>query len=189
MVKNKKTSTGQPTADQDYTPFEPSPSLAAQLSVNRAGKLTGRQKNSMRVAAFGSSCGLLVIAVLVINVLVALLSGISAGGVVGVIFFVFFVLSFAYLAGTLYFNARMFVPDVFGKKPVRQSHGRLKIRMAGRDRPELPFSYIIGDYSFAPYVVPIEVPMEKDREYIVYYAASSRMFLNIEPVNDNRAAK
>jgi hypothetical protein len=167
-------------------PFSPDATFAAQLAANRAGKFTRAQRNTILIGAVGSSAGLLCILGLAVSVLQAWVSGISMGGlvnVVGVIFFIFFVLSFGYLGLTLYFNASWFVPDALSQEPVKQSRGKLQIRKASRERPELPFSYIVGDYSFAPYDVPMDVPMEAGREYVVYYAAHSRIFLNIEPAD------
>ena len=43
----------------------------------------------------------------------------------------------------------------------------------------LPFSYIIGNYSFAPYIAPGDVPMRVGAPYVVYYAARSRLLLSL----------
>jgi hypothetical protein len=80
-------------------------------------------------------------------------------------------------------NVAMFVPEAFSKSPVRWSQGILEIKEASRERPEMPFVYILGDYSFAPFIPPNEVPMQVGRAYIVYYAARSRMFLSIAPID------
>lgn len=163
--------------------FTPDPHLAAQIATNRAGKLTRSQKATIGIAALVCVIGLVVIAALFINVLTAYFGGVPLGSVISLIFLIFFVLSFGYLGLTLFFNARGFLPDALSRHPVRQARGKLEIKLAARERPELPFSYIVGEYSFAPFVVPYDVPMEAGREYVVYYAAHSRIFLNIEPVN------
>ena len=49
----------------------------------------------------------------------------------------------------------------------------------------MPFSYIVGDYSFSPFLVPSEIKMEKGRHYTVYYTAHSRIFLSIESSDGN----
>jgi hypothetical protein len=46
-------------------------------------------------------------------------------------------------------------------------------------RPELPFSYIIADYSFAPYVAPPDVTLRVGAPYVAYYSARSRLLLSI----------
>lgn len=163
-------------------PFQPPPRMAAQLTTNRNGRLTTNQRNLIWFAGLGSAAGFACMLVWVVSTGIAA-SGITPNGIVTIGFFIFFMLSFGYLLLTLYFNASWFVPDAFSKNTVQQSRGKLKIRMAARERQELPFSYIVGDYSFAPFVVPPEVPLDEGREYIVYYAAHSRIFLGIEPVN------
>ena len=170
-------------SEQSPQPFHPDPHLAAQLESNRAGSLTRGQKRMLVIAALGSSGGLLCILVLVANVIFAFSAGVQVDSIVSLLFFIFFVLSFGYLMLTLYFNARVFIPDAFGQEAVKTARGPLEIRMSSRERPEMPYSYIVGDYSFAPYIPPGDVPMEQGREYIVYYAAKSRIFLNIEPVD------
>ena len=170
-------------SEQSPQPFHPDPHLAARLETNRAGRLTRSQKNAIVIAALGSSAGILCILVLVINVITAIAAGVRVDSIISLLFFVFFMLSFGYLLLTLYFNAVIFVPDALSRKAVKTVRGPLEIRMASRERPEMPYSYIVGDYSFAPYIPPPDVPLETGREYIVYYAAKSRMFLNIEPVD------
>lgn len=164
-------------------PFNPDPTLAAQIATNRAGKLTRSQRSTILVVVIACSLGLLIVAALFVNVMLAFMSGVPLGNIVGVLFFLFFALSFGYLALTMYFNLRGFLPDALTKQPIKQARGKLEIRMAGRDCPELPYSYIVADYSFAPFVVPYDVPLEVGREYVVYYAAHSRIFLNIEPAD------
>ena len=173
------------TEHESETPqaFMPDPALAAKLAMNRAGKLTKGQRTAVTIASAVSVGGLLFIALVVFTVVQAWQAGIRFGGVVSLLFFIFFMLSFGYIGLTLYFNARMFVPDMLSRQPVKQARGELEIRLASRNRPEMPFSYIIGDYSFAPFQPHYDVPMEKGREYIVYYAGSSRMFLSVEPVD------
>jgi len=164
-------------------PFEPDEALQAQLAQNRVGKLTPMQRRSVWIASGGSLLGLGCTATLVLNVITAAMAGVKVGGVVAGLFLLFFLLTFGYLALTLWVNLRMFAPDALAKHPVKTARGKLKIRMAERERPEMPFSYIVGDYSFAPYVVPYGVPLQTGRDYVVYYAAHSRLFLNLEPAD------
>jgi hypothetical protein len=53
------------------------------------------------------------------------------------------------------------------------------VRATEGHRPELPFSYVVDDYSFGPFVVPPDVKMRPGAPYIVYYAARSRLLLSI----------
>jgi hypothetical protein len=172
-----------PFMSEKPRPFNPSPALAASIATNRAGRLTGGQKRALLLGAGVSVSGLGCIGFFLLNVGLALGAGLGVGNWVSGLFFIFFLLSFAYLGLTLYFNASWFVPDALSRHTVQTARGKLVMRPAERERFELPFSYLVGDYSFAPYVVPYEVPLEVGREYIVYYAAHSRMFLNIEPVD------
>jgi len=162
--------------------FNPPPDMAAQIATNRAGNFTRGQRVQLMVGAGGSLLGLLFMILWVSVVVQAIALGVPIGNWVSALFFVFFVLTFAYLFLTLYFNASWFLPDLLSKTPIKQAQGKLKIQMAARERPMMPFSYIVDDYSFAPFMVPYEVPMDEGREYIVYYAAHSRIFLSVEPV-------
>jgi apolipoprotein N-acyltransferase len=163
--------------------FRPDEAWQAELSTNRAGQLTRKQALAIRLAALGSSLGFGVALILCINVVIAFGAGLQYFAWTLIPLFAFFLLSFGYLLLTLYFNTRRFLPDLFSRNPVKQARGKLEIRKAARHRPVLPFSYIVGDYSFAPFEVPYEVPMEKGRAYVVYYAEHSRLFLNIEPAD------
>jgi hypothetical protein len=161
--------------------FEPSAQLAQSLETNRAGHFTREQKVTVMIAGLGSLFGLFCLLLLTANLLLATSAGLRPTGIITIIVLVFYGLFALYLGLTCFFNARWFLPDAFGKNPVAQAKGKLEIKMPARDRAEMPYSYIVGGYSFAPYVVSPEVPLEKGRKYIVYYAAHSRMFLNIEP--------
>lgn len=153
------------------------------LARNRAGRLTAGQKAAVVMASLFSGGGLLCLLAMFITLMSGMMAGIGTGSIFGLIFLIIFVLTYLYLGLTLFANARVYIPDAFSKQPVKQERGRLTVRMAERERPSLPFSYIVGDYSFAPYMVPAEIEMIAGAEYIVYYAAHSRMFLGIEPVN------
>jgi hypothetical protein len=172
-------------SEQSPQPFNPDPHLAALLEINRSGRLTRSQKNILIIGAISSSAGIFCILVLMVNVVIALLAGVQVDSLFSLFFFLFFILSFGYLLLTLYFNAVVFVPDAFSKNTVKTARGPLEIRMAARERTEMPYSYIVADYSFAPYMPPADVPMEPGREYVVYYAAKSRIFLNIEPIDSD----
>lgn len=162
--------------------FNPDAEWAQQLARNRAGHLTGGQRNVVLIGAVGSSLGVVVIVLIALSVGGAIFTS-GRLNAFTLLTFVLFLLSFGYLGLTAWFNARVFVPDLLSKQPVQQARGKLEIKMASRERQLLPFSYIVAGYSFAPFEVPYEVPMEKGRKYVVYYAQHSRIFLNIEPVD------
>lgn len=164
--------------------FQPSPELVKKLEANRNGNLTPQQRTLLMMASIGVMIGLACMSAMLLQLIAAITTGIAPKGLVTWIFFAITMLMFGYLGLTLYVNARSFVPDLLSSTKVKQSRGKLKIRVPQRERWELPFSYIVGDYSFAPFDVPDDVPMEKDREYIVYYLARTRTFLSIEPAND-----
>ena len=163
--------------------FRPNPDLQKQLATNRTGKFTPAQKTTVILAAIVTGLGLLCLGAFFTAFLLAVLDGTPVNGFINFIFLVVILLMLGYLALTLFVNFKAFFPDTLAKDPIRQSRGKLEIRMPQRERDELPFSYIVGDYSFAPFMVHTSVPMDTGREYIVYYAASSRMFLGIEPVD------
>lgn len=157
-----------------------SPEMAAKLAVNRTGRLTPAQRRTVMTAGIVALLALLCPLALLVQIGALLLTdrlpAATTGGIAFTVLGVLFILVFGGLALT---NARMFLPDAFGPHPVRAARGPLRIRLPQRDRPELPFSYIVGDYSFAPYVGPEDLPMRRDAPYLVYYAAHSRLFLSI----------
>lgn len=157
--------------------LKPSP-----VEVNRNGRLTASQRSMVLVGVLFTMGGLTCMGLMLLQLVLAVMAGVMPQNLVMWLFFILTLAAFLYLGLTLYVNARTFILDLFSRTHVRSSRGPLKIQLPQRERWELPFSYIINDYSFAPFEVPDDVPMEKGREYIVYYLARTRKFLSIEPV-------
>ena len=174
--------------------------MAAKLATNRAGRLTHSQRRAVMTAGIVTGALLLCPLAMVIQAgALALTGALPPVTVGGILFFVVGALFLALFAGLIGTNAAMFLPEAFGRNPVRSVRGPLEIRMTDSRRPELPFSYIIGDYSFAPYVVPGDVPLRPGAPYLVYYSARSRLLLSIaaldapdaeqwQPAFDNQGA-
>lgn len=165
---------------EDYGPPTPaSPEMAQKLAVNRTGRLTPGQRRTIVIAAIVTLALLLCPLALIIQVgALALSEGVtlSAGAVVaGVLVLAFF----AIFAGIIYANVSMFLPEALAARPVRWARGPLRIQMSSGNRPELPFSYVIDDYSFAPYVAPPDLEMRPGAPYLVYYSARSRLLLSL----------
>jgi hypothetical protein len=166
------------------------PEMAEKLAINRAGRLTPAQRRTVMIAGIVAVLALMCPLALLVQFGALVITGTMPAATIGGIFFtalgLFFVLLFGGLAWT---HASMFVHDAFGKQPVRWARGPLQIRVPERNRPELPFSYIIDDYSFAPYVPPPDTDLRRDVPYIVYYAAHSRIFLSIAALDAPDAAR
>ena len=166
------------------------PDMAEKLAVNRAGRLTSAQRRTVMIAGIVATLALMCPLVLLLQFAALAIGGrlpaASVGGLLFTLLGLFFVLLFGGLAWT---NVAMFLPDAFGKNPERSVRGPLRIRVPERQRPELPFSYIVGDYSFAPYVPPADTELHRDAPYIVYYAAHSRIFLSIAALDAPDAAQ
>jgi hypothetical protein len=165
----------------DSTPVPPAtPEMAAKLAANRAGHLTSRQHRLALAVGVLASAFLLCPLALLIQVAVVLFLGDvpvpTVGGVIFTILGVIFVVMFAGLVGT---NAYTFLLEALMRQPVHYARGPLEIRVSTGNRPDLPFSYIIGEYSFAPYVAPPDVPMRVGAPYLVYYGARSRLLLSL----------
>lgn len=167
----------------DYTPADlapASPKMAAKLTVNRAGRFTPAQRRVSLIAGLVALVLFLCPAGMVIQVgLVLLLRDTPVPTLGGVIFLLIgggFMILFAGLIGV---NVMSFLPEAFMARPVKFARGPLKIHVSSRERPELPFSYIVDDYSFAPYVVPAEIEMRPGAPYIAYYSARSRLLLSL----------
>lgn len=161
--------------------------------VNRTGRLTPSQRLPIIIAGVVSGVGMLCpISFLMAMVFGGLLNAAFVNGLLGWLAYVLIMLfslgSFIFLWGVVWTNAKMFLPEAFAKQPVRWAKAPLQIKLAERERPEMPFSYIIGNYSFAPFVAPDEVPLIKNQEYIVYYTARSRLLLSIAPLKDAQTA-
>lgn len=165
---------------EEYGPAEPaSPEMAAKLAVNRTGRLTSGQRQTALIAGVVALGLLLCPLALLIQLGALLLSQgvtLSAGAIVAGAAVLGF---FAIFAGIIYTNVSLFLPEAFSDRPVRWARGPLQIHMSAGNRPELPFSYVIGDYSFAPYIAPPDVEMRPGAPYLVYYSARSRLLLSL----------
>lgn len=173
--------------------YTPSASIEEKLQVNRAGRITRGQRTPIIIAALISTVGLICPATMLFSILASLTAsptllrastfGAAAWIFLGIISFI----SFLLFGAILYVNARMFLPEALNPRPVKWEKAPLKIKLAERERPEMPLSYIVGDYSFAPFVAPEEIPLERDREYVVYYTPRSRLLLSIAPTDQDES--
>jgi hypothetical protein len=175
----------------DSQPVLPaSPEMAEKLAVNRTGRLTPTQRRTVMIAGLGALVLLLCPLTLLIQLIVIALSGnlplLTVGGLIFTGLGALFILLFS---GLILANVQMFLPDAFGKHPVKVARGPLKLHASEKERPELPFSYIVQDYSFAPYVVPPDVLMRPGAPYLVYYAAHSRLLLSLIALDAPDAAQ
>jgi hypothetical protein len=171
-----------------YEPYAPSPEIAEKLAVNRMGKLTTSQRLPLIIAGMVSALGMVCPASMLFSITASAIAGGDAiAGVIGwtmwLILWVATLVSFSFLAIVLWVNAKMFLPEAFSTHPVKWVRAPLEIKMAERERTEMPFSYIVGVYSFAPFIAPDEVPLDIGREYIVYYTSRSRLLLSIAPTD------
>jgi hypothetical protein len=156
------------------------PEMAEKLSVNRAGRFTSAQRRN--VSVIGGVALLLMLCPLTLLIQmfgIIFFSDVPVPTLSGVIFSVVGVLFLVVFAGLIGVNVQMFLVEAFLRRPVRYARGPLEIRMTEGKRPELPFSYIIADYSFAPYVAPPDVTLRVGAPYVAYYAARSRLLLSI----------
>jgi hypothetical protein len=157
-----------------------SPEMAALLAVNRTGRLAPGQHRMALIAGVVALVLLLCPLIMLIQTVALVITrNLPVVTPVGLIFTGLgglFLLVFVALIG---FNVQMFLPDALGKCPVRYERGPLQIYPSAEDRPELPFSYLIGSYSFAPYVAPPDMTLQPGAPYLVYYAAHSRMLLSM----------
>jgi hypothetical protein len=170
--------TDEPDFPLDSQPA--SPEMAEKLAINRTGRLTPAQRRTVMIAGMGALVMLLCPLTLLIQLAVITLSGnLPVLTVAGLIFTGLGLLFIALFGGMIFANVQMFLPDAFGRHPVKVARGPLQLRATEGDRPELPFSYIVQDYSFAPYVAPPDVLMRPGAPYLVYYAAHSRLLLSL----------
>lgn len=162
----------------DYTPA--APSMAAKLTINRTGQFTTPQRRLVLIAGLVALVLFLCPAGMVVQVTALLLFGDTPvptlGGVIFLVLGGGFMVLFAGLIGV---NIASFLPEAFMRRPVKYARGPLQIHVSSRERPELPFSYVIDDYSFAPYIVPAELEMRPGAPYIAYYSARSRLLLSL----------
>ena len=163
--------------------YTPSPQMADKLVTNRAGKLTQSQRAPIMIAAVITGIGFVGLSLFGMLLVWGFIKSLEFTGILGVGMLCITSASFLFLIAVFGVNAQMFVPEAFGQKPVLWERGPLAIKMAARERTDMPFSYIVGGYSFAPFVAPAEVPLEKGREYIVYYTVRSRLLMSIAPTD------
>jgi hypothetical protein len=166
------------------------PDMAAKLIINRAGRLTPGQRRLALMIGLIALVMLLCPVTLLIQMGAILLIGSAPvptlGGIIFTIIGVLFMLLFI---GLIWVNIEMFLVEAFSRRPVSYARGLLEIRMTERRRPELPFSYIVAGYSFAPYVAPPEVTMRVGAPYVVYYSSRSRLLLSIAALDAPDAAQ
>lgn len=170
---------------QKYTPSQ---HVADKIAANRQGILTPSQRIPLISAAIVSGMGLAIFSIISAIMLWGLLQTLPFTGVFGIFILVFSGGSMFFLVVVLYTNAEMFVPEALDPAAVKWTRGKLTLKFAERERPEMPFVYIINDYSFAPFLPPREIPMEEGREYIVYYTPRSRLLLSIAPTDQPESA-
>ncbi len=161
-------------------PQAATPEMAARLAVNRLGKLTRAQRRRALLIGLGALalalCPLALLVQMVGTLLLTDLPVPTLGSVLFTAVGVFFALLMLALFGA---NAHTFLGEALMRRPVRVARGPLELRVSEGHRPELPFSYIVGSYSFAPYVAPADLPMRVGAPYLVYYGARSRLLLSM----------
>ncbi len=171
----------QPDSDQKPRSVSPaSADMAAKLAVNRTGRLTPEQRRVVLIAGLLAAAAMLCPLAMLVQIGLILTSRIMdvvsvCGGVI-LGFGLFFMIIVGLMIGS---NILAFLPEAFAHQAVRAARGPLEIHYSERERPELPFSYVIGAYSFAPYVAPTDVEMRTGAPYVVYYGARSRLLLSI----------
>jgi hypothetical protein len=168
--------------DERDTTFSPaSAQMARLLSANRTGRLAAGQRRLLLLVGLIALVALLCPLALLFQIGALMFAeGLRAvASVSGVLFLVFGVLVVIIFLGLIGTNAQLFLADALSRRPVRYARGPLEIHMSASERPELPFSYIVDGYSFAPYIPPADIPMQPGATYLVYYAAHSRLFLSM----------
>lgn len=164
--------------------------MAARLTANHAGRLTSAQRRLALIAGLGALVVFLCPLAMLAQMGALLLWGDApVSTLAGVLFTIVGALFVVLFAGLVGVNALTFLPEAFMRQPVRFARGPLQIRITEGHRPELPFSYIISDYSFAPYVAPADVPMRVGAPYVVYYAARSRLLLSLAALDARDGAQ
>jgi hypothetical protein len=165
------------------------PDMAEKLAVNRTGRLTAPQRRLVLVIGVVALAFLLCPVTLLIQMFAILLAGeVPVSALSRVIFVTLGALFMILFAGLVGVNVKTFMVEAFMRHPVKVTRGPLEIRVTEGHRPELPFSYIIADYSFAPYVAPPEITLRTGAPYIVYYSAHSRLLLSIAALDAPDAA-
>jgi hypothetical protein len=161
-------------------PAPATPEMAERLAINRTGRLTPGQRRLVAITGVVALVLLLCPLAMLVQMGTLLLTNNIPALTVGLLVFgAVFLLFFIFLTGLIGTNAQIFLPDAFGKHPVRYARGPLQILPSSKNRPELPFSYIVEDYSFAPYVAPQDMTLIPGAPYLVYYSAHSRLLLSL----------
>ena len=156
------------------------PDMAEKLRTNRTGHFTPAQRRKVFLIGGGALLFMLCPLTLLIQMFaIIFFSDVPVPVLSGVIFTLVGVLVLVIFAGLIGVNIQMFLVEAFLHRPVRCARGPLEIRLTEGKRPELPFSYIIADYSFAPYVAPPDVTLRVGAPYVAYYSARSRLLLSI----------
>jgi hypothetical protein len=165
------------------------PAMAEKLAVNRTGRFTASQRRTVLTVGVVALVFLLCPVTLLIQMFIILLAGdVPVSALSRVVFVALGALFMLLFAGLIGVNVKTFLVEAFMRQPVKATRGPLEIRVTEGHRPELPFSYIIADYSFAPYVAPPEITLRTGAPYIVYYSARSRLLLSIAALDAPDAA-
>lgn len=161
-------------------PIPASEAMVEKLRINRTGQLTPQQSRLVWLVGGGAFAFMLCPLAMIVQMMGVVLAGttpsITLGGIIFALIGLLFVILILGLVGT---NVVAFLGEALMKHPVKYAKGPLEIRISSKERPELPFSYIVGDYSFAPYIAPRDLPMRTGAPYIVYYGARTRLLLSI----------
>lgn len=174
----------------EQSPPPASPQMAERLAINRTGRLTpGQRRLALLVGGSAALFLLCPLALLIQLGAVMLWGNAPMPTIAGILLAALGVLFLLIFVGLIGINAWMFLPEAFMRQPVRYARGPLEVRVTAGHRPELPFSYLIGDYSFAPFVAPDDVPMRVGAPYLVYYSARSRRLLSLAALDAPDAAQ
>ncbi len=165
--------------------------MADKLTINRTGRLTASQRRTALIIGGIALIMLLCPLTLLVQMAGLLLtsSEVPVATVGGIVFLGLGALFLVIFVGLIGVNVETFLVEAFMRQPVKAVRGPLEIRVPERQRPELPFSYLVGEYSFAPYVAPPDLPLRVGAPYIVYYAARSRLLLSIAAMDAPDAAQ
>lgn len=176
-----------------HRPGRPAPAsaeMAERLDINRSGQLTPQQRRTALIAGLVTLTLLLCpLSMLVQFVWVLLAGSAPAATIAGLVFTALGVGFLVMFLGLIGSNVQRFLPEALGNQPVRYAQGPLIVLPAEGHRPELPFSYVVGDYSFAPYVAPADVEMRPGARYIIYYSRRSRLLLSMAALDAPDAAQ
>jgi len=176
----------------EQRPEPASPEMARKLAINRTGRLTPGQRRTALIAGLVTLGFLLCPTAMLLQLGVAMVTGdLPAPTPVGIGFTLFGLVFMLLFFGLFGGNVMAFLPEALGRRPVRYARGPLIVHMtqSERPRPELPFSFIVGDYSFAPYIPPRDISLRPGAPYIVYYSSRSRLLLSMAALDAPDAAE